>query len=283
MLIEMNCLAGEEPIFEDRPRAIKIDMDAGAGKMRMVPKTRKTFQSYYLDIKIDETPVAMKIDSGAHDSIINRLVWKQLGEPPLEPVLRKRLAASGAQVDVLGRFCASIKYDNCVYQLPLQVSGREDTRNLMGRLWFVSIRLNWNRLFHRDPGPRFLPAVPYPIPLLKGSRTSHLFVSVKIDRVDMKMMFDSGATQTKIGTEEWEMLGCPNLDPCRITIKDTANNQLRVKGQFTATVEYDGEEHRGMPVIVAESLQCRCVIGTNWYEQIKFDFNHIFNDLRFIR
>ena len=40
---------------------------------------------YCLGVKLNGQQLTMMIDSGSHDSLINVLVWQELGEPQLQP------------------------------------------------------------------------------------------------------------------------------------------------------------------------------------------------------
>lgn len=243
------------------------------------PRKGEPIPCTYLEVRINGIPVIMKIDSGCHDSLVSLRVWRILGQPQLVPSIRQRRAASGVQVDVRGYFMATVFYRQRIFTLPLHVSGREDTRSLIGRGWFSSLQLNWNRVFHRDEreGPWFSEYMWYMRPpvMRDEKRTKPFYVFVMINAQEFRMLFDSGSTHSQIGRIHWEQLGRPLLRPVHLTILDTANNPVELKGEFTANVSYEGKECN-LPVLVTDNSSSKAVIGTNWYSSIKFDFNSIF-------
>ncbi len=247
-----------------------------------------SLKRYYLKVQLNKILVKMKIDSGCHNAIINLKVWRALGSPKLKPCKVKRLGSSGVEVIVLGYFIATVNYLGRSFHLPIQVSGKEDTRNLLGRRWFPILNLNWNRIFHREllpQIPRFRRAdeIPQlPVDFLNEVRTKHFYVTIFVNGVNLRMLFDSGAYHSKIGIIEWERLGCPTLEPCNITILDTANNPLDLKGQLRVDVRYKGEVY-GQLLLLVVNKRSKRILGTDWYRCIKFDFNKIFSNIACVK
>lgn len=273
---------------------IKLETKPTKRNQRQARNTNRYYlpslRCYYLKVKLNNKVVKMKIDSGCHNSIINLKVWRALGSPKLKPCKAKRFGSSGAEVIIIGYFIVKVSYLGRSFDLPIQVSGKEDTRNLIGRRWFPILNLNWNRIFHRECLPyipRFRQAdeIPMlPADFLKEVRTKHFYVTIFVNGVKIRILFDSGATHTKIGIIEWERLGCPTLEPCNMTILDTANQPLDIKGQLRVNVRYKGEEHRQLLLVVMNKRgNNKCILGTNWYRCIKFDFNKIFSNITCVK
>ena len=117
----------------------------------IIPSTPKTFE---LEIKINGQPVTMTIDSGCHISIIGKLIWQQLGQPKLEPVCETWSAATGTEIQFKGKFIADVNYAGKSLQLPLHVMDQSKTFNIVGRVWFPSLHLDWNSIFNCYDTPR---------------------------------------------------------------------------------------------------------------------------------
>jgi len=221
----------------------------------------------------------MKIDSGTHDAIINSTVWRAIGSPQLEPFKGKRLASTGAEVPLLGYFIADVSYCGRLLQLPVQVSKKEDTRNLIGRRWFSELNVDWNHIFRHNISSSVSHLLPNEIARRHSSLgeepTQHIRITIEIDGAYNEMVFDSGSTVSAIGINEWELMGSPALSPCKIKILDTANKPLSILGQFLVNVGYEGRYYPQLPLCVVNKPS-KNVVGTNWYHAIDFDFNTIF-------
>jgi hypothetical protein len=240
--------------------------------------------TFLLPIVINDKLVTMKIDSGCHDSIISIRVWQELGRPQLDPVPYKRYSATGAEVVLKGQFIARVKYAGMTFELPVQVSNRMDTRSLMGRRWFPTLNLDWNGVFHCT-------SIVHPLKeqterqrlqelQMTLIRTTAINIKVKVDGFDLMMMFDTGATQSKLSSTDWEKIGKPELKPTQIVIRDTSNTIMPLTGQCTISCEYNGQK-ANVPVLVSSGQYAYSVIGTDWFQRIKFDFNSIFENLKF--
>lgn len=242
-----------------------------------------SLSTYLLPIVINDKPVTMKIDSGCHDSIINALIWQELGRPQLEPATTKRYSATGVEVVLMGHFTARVRYAGRLFLLPLTVSNRTDTRNLMGRRWFPILNLDWNRIFHCIPTAHFMKKQTEnerQLALETTKRTCPFYVHVKVEGVNLRMLLDTGATQSKITVSQWQLIGKPRLQPTSIIIHDTANNVMPLVGRCIINAEYNGQ--RGLlPLLVSGGANGYAVIGTDWFKTIRFDFNNIFETMTF--
>ncbi|KAK4008975.1 hypothetical protein OUZ56_014093 [Daphnia magna] len=242
-----------------------------------------SLSTYLLPIVINNKPVTMKIDSGCHDSIINALIWQELGRPQLETATTKRYSATGVEVVLMGHFTARVRYAGRLFLLPLTVSNRTDTRNLMGRRWFPILHLDWNRIFHCIPTAHFMKKQTEnerQLALETTKRTCPFYVHVKVEGVNLRMLLDTGATQSKITVSQWQLIGKPRLQPTSIIIHDTANNVMPLVGRCIINAEYNGQ--RGLlPLLVSGGANGYAVIGTDWFKTIRFDFNNIFETMTF--
>jgi thiamine pyrophosphate-dependent acetolactate synthase large subunit-like protein len=55
---------------------------------------------------------------------------------------------------------------------------------------------------------------------------------------------------------------------------------MPLTGQCTISCEYNGQK-ANVPVLVSSGQYAYSVIGTDWFQRIKFDFNSIFENLKF--
>ena len=244
----------------------------------------RALPTYLLSIMINGKPVIMKIDSGCHDTIIGMLVWQELGQPQLEPVPYKRYSATGAEVVLIGQFIAHIEFSGKIFNLLIVVSNQTDTRNLIGRRWLPTLTLDWNDVFHCTSFHRTLKKQTERQRQLElqmaQSRTFPFYIKIKVKDCNIVMMFDTGATQSKISLSDWEKIGKPELKPTDISIRDTSNTIMPLAGRCMVDCEYNGQKAI-LPVLVSNGKHAYSVIGTDWFKQIRFDFNKIFNNLIF--
>lgn len=244
----------------------------------------KSLPAYLLSIVINGKPLTMKIDSGCHDTIIGILVWQEIGQPQLEPVPYKRYSATGVEVVLIGQFIAHIQFAGKIFNLPVIVSNKADTRNLIGRRWFPTLNLDWNGVFHCTP------VIGHPfekqterrrqLELQMTRKTIPIYIKIKVEGFNILMMFDTGATQSKISLADWEKIGKPELKPTNLAIRDTSNTIMPLAGQCMVACEYNGQKVT-VPVLVSNGKHAYSVIGTDWFKQIRFDFNTIFDNLSF--
>ena len=227
--------------------------------------------------------VEMLIDSGAENSKINKLVWEKLGRPELTPTSSRLITASGAAVDLLGQFTANIIFDQHEYELPLYVTDRDDTTNLIGwRCFPILDSLNWNTIFGRKHCKiRHTSHTPKKKHNFSNSRqqraTKHYYITVNVEGVDLPMLLDTGASHSLIGMAHWEKLGKPKckLDSdCRLMI-DGSGVKMEIEGICWVKVKYLGR-HKLLPLRVIKNCDL-AVIGTNWFHSLNFDFNSIFD------
>lgn len=230
-----------------------------------------------LPLTINNQSVKMIIDSGTHNSIVSRSVWRRLGEPRLEPVTFTLRTSSGAQLKLKGQFMADVNYAGRVYQLPLIVSERPDIDNLLGRRWFPALHLDWNRIFRGAPH-RFQPTAEsdkrLDSKIMAGQSycSDHCYVNVNVEGVTLRMMLDTGSTHSDIGLAQWESIGKPRLKATRLKIIDAANDSLPLLGVCTVKVKYCGQEVR-LPLVVTGDRTGGGTIGIEWFEKIQFNFN----------
>lgn len=96
------------------------------------------------------------------------------------------------------------------------------------------------------------------------------------------MMFDTGCTQSKIGLNEWKLLGEPPLKETRICVVDTANKVMALAGEFVVRAELEGQI-RLLPLLVTKGESGYAIIGSDWFKYFKFNLNSIFAKIKFSR
>ena len=228
--------------------------------------------------------VEMLIDSGAEDSKINKLTWEKLGRPELTPTCFRLIMASGAAVDLLGQFNASIILDQHEYELPLYVTVRDDTTNVIGWQWFPILdRLNWNSIFGRKHCKiRQISHTAKKKHDFSKSRqqraTQHYYITLTAEGVDLPMILDTGASYSLIDMAHWEKLGKPKckLDSDRRPMIDGSGAKLDIAGICWVKVKYQGKQ-KLLPLRVLRNYDSEPIIGVNWFHSLNFDFNSIFN------
>ena len=223
--------------------------------------------------------VEMLINSGVENSMINKLDWEKLGRPKLTPTNYALMTASGTTVDLLGQFTANVIFGQQEYELPLYVTNKDDTSNVIGWRWFPILDLNWNTIFSgKDCKMRQKLRSKHTIAKSRQERTNeHFYITLNVEGTDLPMVLDTGASRSSIGMDHWEKLGYPKLEvdsDCRPTM-DIAGETMDIEGKCWVNVKYLGR-HRLLPLRVKRNSSTP-VIGTNWFHSLHFDFNSIFD------
>ena len=65
--------------------------------------SRMSYKKFFIDVKINGYIQRMKVDSGCHDTIINRSVSRDMGEPNLVNVKVTRKSALGIDIPLKGK------------------------------------------------------------------------------------------------------------------------------------------------------------------------------------
>lgn len=194
---------------------------------------------YFIDLEINGFSVTMKVDSGCHDSIINKWTWQDMGKPSLSIIQTVRRSATGKEVRLKGGLNVKVHLAGTDHYLSLQVAEGENTRNLIGRKWLPSLMdIDWNIFFYletvtiRSNVPTRTKNKLKAAVMTRGSKPFTL--SMKIQNVEIEMMLDTGATSSIIGQAHWIQLGSPPLDPTSRIMRDTSNNIVDLMGNATS-------------------------------------------------
>ena len=101
-----------------------------------------------VNVKLDQVPVIMEVDTGCGPSIIPRDVWeKKFERRKLEPCSVKLSSFGGTSVPVLGQFEALVELDNQARRLSvLVVEAPVSTPLLLGRDWMSEFKMDVTRI-----------------------------------------------------------------------------------------------------------------------------------------
>lgn len=257
------------------------------GSAHLIPPIDEFKRRFHLEMKINNLPVTMTIDSGCHISMIGQLVWQQLGKPILEPVSKSDswASATGTKIVILGKFNGKVDYAGKIFQLPVFVNEQPDITNLLGRAWFPALHLDWNLIFNCNGLSQYQQESDKQrqlvLKMASGLPTHHYFIDVKIEGIKIKMMLDTGASVSVISEQTWEELGKPLLQPNRLHIVDAAKKVVPAKGICMVKVEYNGRE--GMLPLIVTTAKCSSILGTNGFKTLQFNFNSLFLNVNFYK
>uniref|UniRef100_A0A914VGV8 Peptidase A2 domain-containing protein n=1 Tax=Plectus sambesii TaxID=2011161 RepID=A0A914VGV8_9BILA len=90
-------------------------------------------------------------------------------------------------------------------------------------------------------------------------------VLIKVNGHNMRLEFDTSAAATVISKVDWDLMGKPPLSTTRLPLKDFSGNRLKLKGQVTVDIEYEGR-YAKLPMIVGS--QHDSIIGRKWIRQL---------------
>jgi predicted aspartyl protease len=245
--------------------------------------SRMSYKKFFIDVKINGYSQRMKVDSGCHDTIINKGVWRDVGEPELVIVKTTRRSALGKDIPLKGKLFAQVEIAGKTYVLPILVSDDDSTRSLIGRRWIPEWNcINWNKLFN-DETLVLRSSVPNNRRVRANAmkyRSIPIILDVILQGIQVEMILDTGATAFIIGLGTWVSIGKPQLNQTKRTMSDTSNSSLDLKGEFTAQVKYNGRPFQ-LILLVSNKFQIKNIIGTNWFTSMDFDFNAVFDNIQF--
>jgi len=236
-----------------------------------------------------------KIASGTHFNIMTPGTYKLFGSPALRPTAAAEtlVGSNGTKLEIAGSFIAKVSCHGRTFELPFLVSTSDGARNLLGRQGIQILRLNWNKIFKGDPnGPTFQEDDSTPLSyFLEQGTTSDLLITVLINCIIVKMVFDSSASRSRINPEEYNY--CYGIKPVlntevgHILIKDAANQKLELKGEFLAATRFPSicygycKQSHYLKLLVTKKNYEKNIFGTDWFHQLdELDFNQIFSFIR---
>jgi hypothetical protein len=121
--------------------------------------------------------------------------------------------------------------------------------------------------------------------MIKSRITGHYYVDICVEGTTIQMVLDTGASVSVVGQATWEVIGKPPLTPntgTRYTpMIDAAQKAIPCKGSCKVKVNYNGREGV-LPLLVRTEQNCQSIVGTDWFETLKFDFNCIFKKMNLI-
>lgn len=285
--VEGDSKPSTEGPVERNASVVKTDPLTNNGCSRKQTKPiYRALEEYNLDILINGRKMTMVIDSGCHYTIIKKSDWIALGKPPLEPGPEIYCCNTGASFRVKGQFAATIQLDGRLFQHPVLVSRLSDgIDNLLGRISFPSLHLDWNSILHcKSDGIRhFLTRSEKQDQLalqMKQNCSKAFMIDLKLEGVKTCMMLDTGAMISQVSKEYWQVLGKPPLKPTRIELVDAVDNPVPLEGRCLVNVEYQGEK-AVLSLFVTSDDTGDFIIGTSWFKHLRFDFNTIFQDIQF--
>ena len=106
-------------------------------------------EGYHINLKLDQKPIKMELDTGAAVSVMSEQQWKATfaESKPLNPYKGKPLHGySGHEVQVIGQVEVDVEYGNQRKKLPLLIVAGQQRPPLFGRDWLHNIRLDWMKL-----------------------------------------------------------------------------------------------------------------------------------------
>ena len=113
--------------------------------------SERKINPYKVQVNINAVTVVMELDTGASATLINETVYQQINEGQQKPELQESKMVlrsyTGQAVPIVGRFTASVIYQDQTKKLPVTVvKGKQPC--LLGRDWLEEIRIDWHEIKH---------------------------------------------------------------------------------------------------------------------------------------
>ena len=90
---------------------------------------------------IDDNPVQLQLDTGSPVTLVDELVWKQMGCPLLKPVYMNLNSFTGHSIQLKGQKVVKVHYKNQQIQLNLHFLAGVGT-NILGLDWIHALHIN---------------------------------------------------------------------------------------------------------------------------------------------
>ncbi len=193
-------------------------------------------KKYFLDLKMNDHEVSLKLDSGCDQPLINKTLWSEMGEPDLVSNGETRRSATGV-IPLMGGFLAKMNFAGIDFQCHVLVSDDDSTRNLIGRraLPFL-LDLDWDTLFTDGSVTVMSDSTPDNInkeELMDDAlklKSLPFHVDVLVNDKHFAMNLDTGATSSIAGLAKWKELGEPQMTPVKRSVKSTSNKSIPILG-----------------------------------------------------
>jgi predicted aspartyl protease len=245
------------------------------------------FKKYFLDMKLNDHNVSLKLDSGCDKPLINKTLWSQIGEPDLVNNGDTRSSATGV-IPLKGGFLAKMNFAGIDFECPVQVADDDNTRNLIGRraLPFL-VDFDWNK-FISEGTHAMVPDLTLTDEIKKQQLmddalkliSKRFHVKVSVDHKHFGMILDTGATCSIAGLAKWKELGEPHINPVNRSVESTSNQFIPILGECSLNIKYNGIEAQ-LPLLIADNDEIPAILGTNWFDSLQLDFNSIFRGIKF--
>ena len=102
-----------------------------------------------VEVKLNDMPVTMELDTGASLSIMSEStfnkLWSGKSKPPLSAAEIELRTYTGELVDICGKINVNVSYGDSSKYLPLLIVAGTGP-NLFGRDWLEHIKLNWHEV-----------------------------------------------------------------------------------------------------------------------------------------
>jgi organic radical activating enzyme len=261
-------------------------------------------------VYLDGVKVPFEVDTGSHDTFCSEDVWKQLGEPKIQPTDTNFKSATGHRLPVLGIFKTKAKLDQGTENecdLQVYVSSLPNL-NLLGRDACMQLRVNFNKLASavspinsvkadttiqlqhacQELCKEFPDLFKHELGCLKDFELEIKFtpeskpVFHKPRRVpfalleDLNAALDSGITRGVWQPIHFNCYGTPVVPVRKATLSDQSRPALRVCGDYSVSVNSLLEPHRH-PLPLPEDLM-RKLAGGCYFSKI--DLADAYNQIR---
>jgi hypothetical protein len=245
-------------------------------------------KKYFLDLKMNDHEVSLKLDSGCDQPLINTALWSEMGEPNLVSNGETRRSATGA-IPLKGGFLAQMNFSGIEFQCHVLVSDDDSTRNLIGRraLPFL-LDLDWDTFFTDGSVTMVSDSTPDNInkeELMDDAlrlKSLPFHVNVLVNDKHFLMNLDTGATCSIAGLAKWKELGEPHITSVKRSVKSTSDQPIPILGECSLKINYNGTDAQ-LPLLIADSNIIPAILGTNWFDLLKLNFNSIFRGIKFIK
>ncbi|XP_060791211.1 uncharacterized protein K02A2.6-like [Neoarius graeffei] len=104
-----------------------------------------------VNVKLEGTPVAMQLDTGAAVTLVSEMAYKKhLSHLPLKESKVRLSTFSGENIPLMGQVTVNAKYGNQSGDLPFVIV-KGDRPALLGRNWLTNFKLDWANIFSVIP------------------------------------------------------------------------------------------------------------------------------------
>jgi transposase InsO family protein len=98
-------------------------------------------------------------------------------------------------------------------------------------------------------------------------KANKIFLEVNVNGHDRTFQWDTGASCSLIGLQEYRAIGSPTIQPVPTQLRAYGGHTVPVKGQCFVTATLEGKSFENLPLLVVNKEKCTNLFGLPWADK----------------